>query len=702
MADFAWCVFMMNTKRYTYAVLLLILALAIGYRVAYYRQLARDPLAFLPIQDAEYHDYWARGIVFDQWTPPASYADPCIADVPYFRPPGYVWALGLLYRTISPTVSAAVIAQMILGIINILLCLYLTKVLMGIRAALFGALLMSMYWVFMFFEGTLLDVTLHITLLLLCFIVMAGLTRRGLSHVRVFLYSLLSGLLLGAATIIRPNFLLFIPVAAIWLFVVLIKRDTRWRRGLMACALFVIGAALVISPVTIRNYSTGGGVVLISSNAGLMFFMGNSEDAVGVTGTGDLNKLQNSKYRSCFDYPTFVEALSKAGGQPLSHAEASSYLIKQTLRRMVDHPYAFLGNTLRKAGMFWRNQELGHNHEMPYTRRFYPALRALKCNFACIFALFCVGAGFFYLALRQRRTTVASDTKEAPTLNYAMAILLLLFIGTVFLSVLPFVFSSQYRMSVIPFMLPFAGYALDRLAHLVKTRSYEQVGIGLTIIVALIYLSAGTQAGSPPSSAQWHYQRAALYERLERIDEAIAEYQLAIDAQPDHAWAHGALGALLAQHGQSEEGAAHLERALLLEPDYPRAQVSLAYLYHLQRKTQAGIDLLQQVLAKNPDHIQALNTLAWIWGTTFSPDFTNAEHAIELAQHLNELTRYSNPSYLDTLAAAYATGSRFDEAVETARRAEELARRQQQDGLARLIRARMKIYEAHKRYITNL
>jgi len=680
-------------KRYAYISVGLILLLAIGLRIAFYHELTQDPLAFIPIQDAEYHDYWAKGIASNQWNVPEGYSDPIIGTTPFFRPPGYVWAISVLYRMV-PRISVVVILQMILGVFNILLCLYLTKKVAGMPAALWCALLMSLYWVFLFFESTLLDVTLHITFLLLFFISMSGVTHA--STAKRIIYSLIGGVLLGLATVIRPNFLLFIPVVAIWLFYVVFKQNRHSTTAIVASLVFMIGSVFVISPVAIRNYTKGHEVVLISSNAGLMFYMGNNEAATGLTDTSHLNELQHSKYRSCFDYPAFVQSLNKTTGQSMSYAQASTFMIRETLKSIARHPFRFIQGTFKKTILFWGATERGHNREMYYTRKFYPVLRLLQGNFACIFALFCTGTGLYFMKKESTSSTPLSGE------GTALGLLILLFIATTYLSVLPFVFSSQYRMSIIPFMLIFAGYGLDQLWGFIRSRSYESIIVTLIAIIALYFISAGNRLKEIPSIAKWQYQRAASYERLAQIDKAKAAYKLAIEADPHHAWAHGALGTLLAQQGQPQEGIVYLQKALALEPDYPRAQVTFAYLLYLQQNTGEATAILKQVLSKNPDNIQALNTLAWIYGTSSDPAFTNSDKAIALATRLNTLTHFSNPSYLDTLAAAYASGRQFTRAIETALRAEKLATQNKKEDLARLIRARNKRYKTHKRFITHI
>ena len=69
---------------------------------------------------------------------------------------------------------------------------------------------------------------------------------------------------------------------------------------------------------------------------------------------------------------------------------------------------------------------------------------------------------------------------------------------------------------------------------------------------------------------------------------------------------------------------------------------------------------------------------------------------MELAQRAVKLSGGQDPAILGTLAAAYAEAGRFSEAVQTARKAADLAVQQKQQPLADALRAKIALYEAGK------
>lgn len=89
----------------------------------------------------------------------------------------------------------------------------------------------------------------------------------------------LSGLLFGAATLMRAQMLLFPIGAAVAL--VLVFRDMRWRDAARAALLVHLALAAVVLPWSLRNERVLGSFVLVSTNGGLALFTGANDQATG-------------------------------------------------------------------------------------------------------------------------------------------------------------------------------------------------------------------------------------------------------------------------------------------------------------------------------------------------------------------------------------------------------------------------------------
>ncbi len=91
-----------------------------------------------------------------------------------------------------------------------------------------------------------------------------------------------------------------------------------------------------------------------------------------------------------------------------------------------------------------------------------------------------------------------------------------------------------------------------------------------------------------------------------------------------------------------------------------------------------------------------LNDTAWMLATNPNASIRNGAEAMDLARRAVQLSAGRDPAILGTLAAAYAEAGRFPEAVETARKAAELAARQDKPSMAESLKAQIALYEAQK------
>jgi tetratricopeptide (TPR) repeat protein len=87
---------------------------------------------------------------------------------------------------------------------------------------------------------------------------------------------------------------------------------------------------------------------------------------------------------------------------------------------------------------------------------------------------------------------------------------------------------------------------------------------------------------------------------------------------------------------------------------------------------------------------QVFNGYAWIRATSSTAKVTDGSSALKYATIACQLTYWENPSYLDTLAAAYAADGKFDEAVKWQKEAIDRSIISSQ---ADRMRARLMLYE---------
>lgn len=201
-----------------------------------------------------------------------------------------------------------------------------------------------------------------------------------------------------------------------------------------------------------------------------------------------------------------------------------------------------------------------------------------------------------------------------------------------------------------------------------------------------------------PDYAEAHYSLGTGLGRKGRLEEAIAQFEEAIHLKPDYADACYNLGVALAARGRFDEAIRNYRQAIRINPNRPDAFVHLGVILCQSGRTPEAVAQFREALRLNPNLTEALNNLAWVLATSPDDTLRNGAEAVRLAQRACELTQYDQPTFLTTLAAAYAESGRFPEAVTTAEKAEQLANAAGQAAVAAKSRQLLELYRAGKPY----
>ena len=121
-----------------------------------------------------------------------------------------------------------------------------------------------------------------------------------------------------------------------------------------------------------------------------------------------------------------------------------------------------------------------------------------------------------------------------------------------------------------------------------------------------------------PRSAHAHDNLATVYSEKELHREALREYLTAIELEPDSATARYNLACFLATHGP-EMAVAEYQEAIRLDPEYPDAHLNLGLTYADQGKVAEAMKALEAAVSlapKDPFPRQELGTLLMDEGDT--------------------------------------------------------------------------------------
>lgn len=505
--------------------LLLLFTVAFLIRLVYLLQIRSDPFFSYPLVDSRMYDLMAWD--FARGEP--------LWKGAFFWPPLYPWFLGMLYSIFGHDYFAARVVQALLGALSCLLLYGIGRKTFGPLTGFIAAFAMAFCGSLIFFDGELLIPNLYIFLLLSALMLLLF-APRDYRRSSLPLW-LAAGLTFGLAALARPNILLFIPFAALWGA----GRNTSMLKRFINPALLLLGLLLAILPVTVRNYSMEGDFVLISSNGGINFYLGNNPHAE-----------KTIAIRPGLRWLHLIEEAEREGHA--GSTASSRYYFRKGLSFLRDSPGSAVSLMGKRFAHLWNSFEIGRNRDVYSTRCHSPLLSALLWKvdrfgfpFGLIAPLAVAG-----LIVSFRRNRAAS--------------LLYLFLLAYFLSILLFFATSRYRLPLVPILLLFASHYGVWIAQ--KLRSSGGARSLLLSLVPLAIAVPAINRGYTSIDRIYIGEQdrflGAYHMEGGRLREAEEAFRRALSDDPDYADVHAELGRLLLNQARPEEALPHLERAVEL------------------------------------------------------------------------------------------------------------------------------------------
>ena len=225
-----------------------------------------------------------------------------------------------------------------------------------------------------------------------------------------------------------------------------------------------------------------------------------------------------------------------------------------------------------------------------------------------------------------------------------------------------------------------------------------------------------------PDFPQAHFHAGAAYEKQGRTPDALDCYLAALRVAPDFPEAEAALSGILAaaspvsesrsrfadghfqlaqslaRRGKLDQARGHLQAALDLKPEFYEAHFQLGAILAEAKDVSGALAHWRQALRLKPDWLELMNNLAWALASNPDPKIRNGAEAVQLAERACALSGSNSPSFLDTLAAAYAEDGRYADAVKTVEKATALAEAAHQTNAAGRFRFHLQLYRQNRAY----
>ena len=503
-------------------------AVAFGIRLIYILEHRASPFFNFPIIDSQIYDLMAQRFA----------AGAGLCDGAFFWPPLYPWALGLFYSAFGRDLLGVRLLQAALGAGSCLLLYGIGRAVFGRTVGVAAALSMALYGTLVYFDGELLVPSLYI------FLVLAGLllllhADRWHTRAGIALWAL-SGAILGLAALARPDILLFLPAAAA---LGLAGAGDPAARRVARAVCFLLAALAVISVATIRNYREAHDLVLISSNGGINFFLGNNPDAESTVAT-----------RPGIAWVHLAGEPARAG---ITAASASSrYFFEKGVAFLREDPRAALRLYAHKLAAFWHSFEIGRDENV-YSAR----------HDSILFSLLVWRAGQFGFPFGLVAPLACAGLLVTLTLRDRRRLFLYLFLLTGTASILFFFVTARYRLTIVPILILFAvryvQWAIERAR---AGRGGRVVGSAVLVLALVPAMNRGfASADRIYGPEEDRYLGYAFHSQGSRA-EAEQAYRRALDRDSTYADVHAELGQLLLEDNRTAEALSHFEAAHRLLP----------------------------------------------------------------------------------------------------------------------------------------
>jgi tetratricopeptide (TPR) repeat protein len=539
--------------------LLSLFIFSLALRLFYLSEIRHNPFFEHPRLDALYHDTWAQSIASGN----------IIGDEVFFRAPLYPYLLGLVYAVFGHNYLISRVIQHLLGSLTVILLYFLARRLYSPKTAVIASLLAATYAIVIYFEGELLFDSL---LLFLCVALFFLIYRRN--HQPTFRSWFQIGLLFGIICITRPPFLPFlIPLVGYTIF--LYRKPYGWQKTRVAIIALVAGTATLIVPVTVRNYAVGKDFVLIASQGGINFYIGNNPGANGYSSMmpGALGVSWENKDA---DFHAQQEL-----GYPAKPSEISDYWYRKGLQFIKGNPLQFVQLTAKKLYLFWNQCEIPNNQSFYSFQQYSSLLRLLPTGFWLIGPL-----GLLGMCLTHRGHP---------------ARFMVMFILFCTLMTIAFFVCDRYRLPIIPFLCIFSAHTIITFYKRVQNRSRSWfIRQSMLLILFFAIVNSSFYPLEKESKAQDLLRLGIVELDQGHYENATAYLKLCASAGKIYPNLFLNWGVCELMLGKQEEAVEKFHEELQYFPLSYGALANLAYVYYQQHQVDSVILYASDAIGEKP------------------------------------------------------------------------------------------------------
>lgn len=576
----------------------LIYTLSIGFilRLIYILEIQGTPFVENLISDSKIYFNWAAAMAdgFD-W----------FGTEPFFMAPIYPYILSFIILIFGKSVIIIQLLQVLVSISTIVLIYLTAKQLFGTATASVSALISAIYIPFIFYSGAILSETLQAFCLIFLIYQLSISLKNEDSHQWFFI-----GIILGILALFRGNILIFVPGLLVWLY--LFKSENKFvKEHIYKIALiFIFGVSIPILLVTARNLIIGDDFVILTSNGGINFQIGNNEKSPGVFVTPT-----EFEYYDDMAGHKFAE---KQVGRTLKPSEASSYWYSKGFDFITQNPGSAFSLFVKKAFLFFGDSENPQSTIMDinyFARKYSRVLQLPLPTFLFVSLLALSGLIF--------------GIKQFKKLS-----LIYIFIAAYLIGHILFFVNGRFRIGLTPLLIIFAGFGITKIFDFIKEKKYHELKIPIAAVVGFVliynfvidkpvfndyeaYMQLGDIAFEKKDydEAIENYNRSLFYRDFHKtymnignafalkkdFRNAISSFNKAINRDPSDPMTHFNLGFAYTQIGNFDSAAESYKRAIDLDPQFAGAYRNMGIILYVSEKYEDALFFFEKFLTLSSD-----------------------------------------------------------------------------------------------------
>lgn len=248
------------------------------------------------------------------------------------RAPIYPLFLAGIYFLFGQNHMAIKLVQAILGAISCLIIYFIAKEIFNRKVGLWSGVVMALYFPLISTAGFVLSEELSIFLLTISIFFLTRATKR-----KQVKWYVLSGILMGLATLCRPMTLLF----PFFLYLTIPFLPFK-KKEFILISIFFLSMIIIIAPWTIRNYIRFNTFIAVQTGGGTNLWVGSYFPSDG------LFPYSSSSYQNPKDQETYDKI-----ARGLSPIEADKAYSREAIKNILNNPSGYLRLCVEKFRRFW-------------------------------------------------------------------------------------------------------------------------------------------------------------------------------------------------------------------------------------------------------------------------------------------------------------------------------------------------------------